>query len=61
MGRLQAMRVTKPDGMPFAREDAPSYRALAGETLHGLIEVLHFPDRELWLSVNAAPIYTPDG
>jgi len=51
-----------PDDQPIPPEAIPTQRALQGEVVHGVI--IMFPQEgrgNLWLSVSAAPIYTPDG
>ena len=56
------LSLTKPDGSPFVYEETLSYRALHGETLRSIPQVVHRPDGSLlWVSVSAAPIYMPDG
>ena len=56
------LQLTKPDGAPFAYDEALSYRALQGETLRDVQQVVHRPDHStLWVSTSAAPIRTPDG
>ena len=54
-------RMEHADGTPYATEETPSWRALQGETTFGEIVTLRFPDRTTWVSVAAAPIYTPEG
>lgn len=51
-----------PDSLPIPPEAIPTQRALQGEVVHGVIVM--FPQAvigDLWLSVSAAPIRTPDG
>lgn len=60
--RWLARFATTPDGQPMPLEAIPTERALHGEVVHGVIVM--FPQAEigdLWLSVSAAPIRTPDG
>jgi PAS domain S-box-containing protein len=59
--RLTRFQVTFPDGTPVQPADSPMQRALQGEVVQGFIQVMHFAERLLWLSVSAAPIRTPDG
>ena len=59
---LRLLHVEHVDGRPFTVEEAPAWRALRGETVRDVIEVLHAPDgRTKWISSSAAPVYTPDG
>ena len=56
------LHLTKPDGTPFSYEESLSYRALQGETLRGIPQVIHRAGNgSLWVSTSAAPIRTPDG
>jgi PAS domain S-box-containing protein len=60
--RLKLLRIETPDGSPLSLEDFPSVRALRGETVQGLILVIHPPGREpLWVSTGVAPITGPSG
>lgn len=59
--RMAARRMTHADGAPFTPEETPLARVLQhDETVTGEVMVLHSPERVIWLSVTAAPIYTPD-
>lgn len=60
--RWLVRHATTPDGQPISPEAIPTQRALQGEIVHGVI--IMFPQArkdDLWLSVSAAPIRTPDG
>jgi PAS domain S-box-containing protein len=60
-GRLQSLQITKENGIPFSKEESPTYRALNGETILGLIQVIKYLGESKLLSVNAAPILLSDG
>ena len=56
------LRIETVDGTPFSPEDLPTLRAVAGETVTGLVMAFRYDARETqWLSVNAAPIELPSG
>jgi len=56
------LQLTKPDGTPFTYEEALSTRALRGETLRSITQVVHRPDHStLWVSASSGPICMPDG
>ena len=60
--RLRLLHIEHPDGRPFVRGESPAWRALHGETVHGIIEVIHPPDgRAAWVSGSAAPVWLADG
>ena len=60
--RLQRLRMELPDGQPLPVDESPPRRALRGETVRGMVLVLHPPTgRTVWISASAAPIHTPDG
>ncbi len=59
--RALASQPTKADGTTFASGETPAKRALQGETVSGVIMVIHRPHRIAWLSVSAAPIHGRDG
>jgi len=59
--RVASQRFLHPDGRPFSPDELASTRALRGETLRGMIEILHTDQRDLWLVVSAAPIYDSAG
>ncbi len=60
--RIARLRVETPDGKPFPPEELPPQRALRGETVQGVILVLHPPDRRtLWVAASAAPIRDEEG
>ncbi|MBI4319803.1 MAG: PAS domain-containing protein [Chloroflexi bacterium] len=49
-------------GKPFSIDELPVQRAMRGETVHGVVTVLHPPDGgTIWTSVSAAPIRSSDG
>jgi signal transduction histidine kinase/putative methionine-R-sulfoxide reductase with GAF domain len=55
-------RLRTTEGIPFQFDELPGVRALRGETVRGVIMLMHRPDgRDGWLSVSAAPINTPEG
>lgn len=59
--RWLARHAKTPDGQPIPPEAIPTQRALQGEVVHGVI--IMFPQAgkdDLWLTVSAAPIRTPD-
>jgi PAS domain S-box-containing protein len=59
--RVQAMAFRKADGSPVALDETPAARALRGETSKNVIMVVRRPNRDIWVSVNAAPIRGPSG
>ncbi len=59
--RIRDFAFTSADGEPITVEEAPTYRVLHGETVQGMIQVIHPPTGTIWLSVNAAPIRMADG
>jgi len=59
--RVALLRVETPDGEPFPEQDTPGWRALQGETVHGVVMVLQPPGRQpVWVSASAAPIRIGD-
>lgn len=59
--RLSRLEVRTPDGQPFPLQETMQ-RVIAGETMHGVLAVLHRSDgKTIWMSNSAAPICTPDG
>lgn len=59
--RLASIRITHADGTSFNAHDLPVYRAGQGETVNGVITVLHYADGAItWLSASAAPILDTD-
>jgi PAS domain S-box-containing protein len=60
-GRIKLLRMETADGTPFPLEEVPSVRAARGETVHGVIMVLHPPGRTVWISASGGPIRTPGG
>jgi PAS domain S-box-containing protein len=60
--RVVRLRAETAEGKPFPLTETPGWRALQGETVHGVIMVLHPPGlSEVWVSASAAPIHTGDG
>ncbi|OPZ80635.1 MAG: Alkaline phosphatase synthesis sensor protein PhoR [bacterium ADurb.Bin429] len=59
--RAVTFRILDEQGQPMAAADAPTARALRGETTYGTVMALQWPDRVLWVSASAAPIRLPDG
>ena len=60
--RVRRVRIETEQGKPFPLDQTPSYRALRGETVQGIIMVLRTrPDRTIWVSASAAPLRAPDG
>jgi PAS domain S-box-containing protein len=60
-GRLPAVQAETEERKPIEPEDTPPARALRGETVRGMVVVLHRGERTIWTSASASPIYTPDG
>lgn len=61
--RAKLLRMETPDGKPLPMEAYPVLRALRGETVRGVVVVIHRPSdgQPRWLSVAAAPIRDADG
>ncbi|MCL5025846.1 MAG: PAS domain S-box protein [Chloroflexi bacterium] len=60
--RLATLHAETPDGTPLQEDELPPLRALRGETVRGLVLVIHPPSgRKVWVSLSAAPIRTPNG
>lgn len=60
--RLRLLCIETPEGQPFPAEELPIYRALRGETVRGVVAVVHSVDgRTLCVSASAAPIRGADG
>ncbi len=60
--RLVELRMELPDGRPLSVDDSPPRRSIRGETVHGMVLVLHPPTgRTTWISASAAPIRDPEG
>ncbi len=57
------LEIRRPDGTPRPVEEAPPLRAIAGEVLHGMEEIVRTPATgELrYRQVSAAPVRGPDG
>ncbi len=59
--RISRFKVETPEGEPFDLQETMR-RAVAGETMRGVIAVLRRPGgKDLWMCNSAAAIYTPDG
>ncbi len=59
---LEQIRVETPEGKPLALEESGAWRALHGETVLGLVSVIHQAEGgRIWLSISAAPVRTLDG
>ena len=60
--RWAAINARNSEGRLFTIEEIPVYRALHGEEVHGAtVRILRPSDREVWLSVSAAPVRTGGG
>ncbi|HOG45971.1 MAG TPA: PAS domain S-box protein, partial [Anaerolineae bacterium] len=60
--RLPLLHMELPDGQPLPPDDSPPSRSLRGETVRGMVLVLHPPTgRTVWLSASAGPIHTAEG
>jgi two-component system CheB/CheR fusion protein len=60
--RLRRVRLLTANGEPVTPQNSPGARALAGETVHGVLQQLPRPDGSVsHLSTSAAPIRTADG
>jgi PAS domain S-box-containing protein len=60
--RMKRLRLETSERRPLPLEEIPSWRALRGETVRGVMMVIHnLRGRVLWAYVSAAPIQTPDG
>jgi two-component system CheB/CheR fusion protein len=59
--RTGAMSFAKEDGNAFAFSETPVARALRGEVAKNVVMVIHRASRDIWVSVNAAPIRGPNG
>lgn len=59
---LALLRIETADGRPVSIQQFPAERALRGETVRSVIQVIHPPEgKTLWVSVSAAPIIGPGG
>jgi PAS domain S-box-containing protein len=59
--RISLLKVETPEGKPFDLKNTIG-RAVAGETMKGVIAVLRRPEgKDIWMCNSAAAIYTPDG
>lgn len=60
--RFAILRAETPDGIPFPYEMFPTVNATRGNTVFGVVMVLHHPpENTVWVVSSAAPIRTPDG
>jgi PAS domain S-box-containing protein len=60
--RIRQVRLLTADGEPVAPMETPGARALAGETVHGVLQQLTREDGSvLHLSTSAAPVRTAEG
>lgn len=60
--RLELLRIETTDGRPLPYDELPPVRALRGETVLGVVGVIHPADgRTICVSASAAPIRTHDG
>lgn len=61
-GRTALVRPETPEGAPILGEDSPLGCALRGETVQGVVMVMHPPEGgPVWVSSSAAPIRTEKG
>jgi PAS domain S-box-containing protein len=59
---VAALQLRTPDGNQFDPRDLPAARALRGETVRGVVMVVHPPEgAPVWVSASAAPVRTHDG
>lgn len=60
--RLEMRRIETAEGKPLRPEDTPAWRALQGETVRGVLMVIHPQNRRaVWVTASAAPIDTHRG
>ncbi len=60
--RLKSLRMETEEGKPLAVEESPPWRAIRGETVQGVVVVLHPPRaKSIWISAGAAPLRGLDG
>ena len=60
--RLSLFRSESAGGQVMRPEETAGWRALGGETVRGVVEVVRTRDgRDLWMSISAAPIRGQDG
>ncbi len=59
--RLATVRAETEERKPFPPEDSPPARALRGETVQGVVMVLHRGETTVWTSASAGPIRDPAG
>ncbi|MBI2953351.1 MAG: PAS domain-containing sensor histidine kinase [Chloroflexi bacterium] len=59
--RTALLHIDTPEGKPFPVEQVPGQQALNGETVYGVVMVLHPNGKTFWVSGSAAPIRSPDG
>jgi PAS domain S-box-containing protein len=59
---LEQLQMTTADGKPLPLEQLPVYRALQGETIHGMVLTIRPPGREVvWVVSSAAAIRSFEG
>lgn len=63
LAQLAEARIETGDGKPFPQEDLPVSHVLRGETVRGVIAIIHRAAsvRPVWVHISAAPILGPDG
>lgn len=60
--RLRLLCIETPDGRSFPPSELPTHRVLKGETVRGVLAVLHLRDgKTLWVTGSAAPIRGDEG
>jgi len=60
--RLALLRIETPEGKPFLPGRLPMQKALMGESVFGVVAVIHPPRREaFWVTMSAAPFYDTSG
>ncbi len=59
--QLETVRAETEERKPFPPEDTPPARALRGETVQGVVMVLHRGEPTVWTSASAGPILGPGG
>jgi signal transduction histidine kinase len=55
------LRPETPDGKPLNPDEMPVACALRGETVHGMLAVLHPAGKTVWTMISAGPIRSPGG
>ena len=62
LDRIELLRIESPNGEMFPVEESPTLRALRGETVADVVQVLHHPQgKTTCVSVAAAPIRSAGG